>query len=99
MLALVVGVLLQDGRLVVERGLGSGLGPGTIATLNFANRIVALTPALVVGPVSTVLYPLLNRRVIASQLDEAGRLVVRGTRLVMVVAIPAAVALGFLAQP
>ncbi len=87
------------GRLVVERWLGSILVPGTIALLNFSNRVYAFPPAMIVAPISTVFYPMVVRGHIAKDADETRRTIAVGVRLILLGAVPATLLLRYFAHP
>jgi len=101
MAPLILLTVFGYGRLLVERWIGSGLPEGTIAVLNFANRLLLVAPALVVAPVSTVLYPSLARSFIGSEkMNASGAdLVAIGLRLILLAILPTAVLLRLFGHP
>jgi putative peptidoglycan lipid II flippase len=61
--------VLRQGQVFIERFLGSGLPPGTISHLNYAQK-VAQVPMVLSLMVATVTFPMLARRAAAG--DDAG---------------------------
>ncbi|MHB9143928.1 MAG: murein biosynthesis integral membrane protein MurJ [Symbiobacteriia bacterium] len=96
---LVLGALFSQAYVLVDRGLASGLPAGSIAALNFADKLRQLPLGIFVAAVATVIYPSLSE--MAARNDRAGLQDVLGTglRLVALVTVPAAVGLIVLRQP
>ncbi len=99
MAPLLIVVAMQYGRLIVERWLGSILVPGTIAILNFSNRLYLFPPALIVAPISTVLYPMVARGHFAGDEDRMRQTIATGIRLIVLGAVPAMLFLRYFAHP
>lgn len=99
MAPLLLVVVMQYGRLIVERWIGSILVPGTIAILNFSNRLYLFPPALIVAPISTVLYPMVARGHVARDEDSIRQTISTGIRLIVLSAVPAMLLLRYFAHP
>jgi len=83
----------------IDRFFVSFLGPGKLAALGYADRVVSLVLAVLVSPVTAVLYPALAG--FEARGDRAGlfRAIDAGVRGVIAGMIPVAVALAALAAP
>jgi len=99
MAPLLLVVAMQYGRLIVERWIGSILVPGTIALLNFSNRLYLFPPALIVAPISTVLYPMVARGHVAGDEERIRQTISTGIRLIVLSAVPAMLLLRYFAHP
>src|SRR5262249_39252716 len=64
--------LIRQAQVFVERYFGSGLAPGAISHLNYAQKVAQL-PMLVALLVCTVTFPTLARTTAAGELDKARR--------------------------
>jgi putative peptidoglycan lipid II flippase len=86
-------------NLVVSTAMASFLPGGTVAYLNYADRLNQLPLAVVGFAVGTAILPPLSRQVRTG--DEAGARDTqnRGVELALLLALPAAVALALAAQP
>lgn len=83
----------------IDRFFVSFLGPGKLAVFGYADRVVSLVLAVLVSPVTAVLYPMLAG--LEARGDRAGlfRAIDAGLRGVIAGMIPVAVALAVLAAP
>lgn len=82
---------------LVDRGVGSTLDVGAIASLNYAYRLVTLPHGLLVVALLAVLYPALGAA--AGRRDEFRSLADRGARVLVAVLVPVAALLAALAVP
>jgi putative peptidoglycan lipid II flippase len=100
-LALPAVTAVASARLngAVDRFFVSFLGTGKIAALGYADRVVSVVLALLVSPVTSVLYPALAGY--EARQDRRGlfRAVDRGVRAVMAGMIPVTVGIVILASP
>ncbi|MDI3298019.1 MAG: murein biosynthesis integral membrane protein MurJ [Bacillota bacterium] len=78
-------------NLFVDRLLASGLAAGSIAALNYGNRLYGVPAGLLVMPLVTVLYPTFSAQTAAEELDAFRNGVRRGLGLIGAVALPAMV--------
>src|SRR4029077_7634288 len=99
MAPLLVWLAIAYGRLIVERWLGSVLGAGTIAILNFSNRLYLFAPGLIVTPISTVFYPIVVRGHVDKDEDALRQTISTGIRLIVLAARPSRLLLRSCAHP
>jgi len=90
---------ISQGYFLVERMLASGLDEGSIAALNYANKLVLLPQGLFVFAVSTAIFPTLSRLVSEHRREDMARILSRGVKLVFMIAVPAGVGLMVLREP
>lgn len=94
-----VGYGIHHLILFVDRAMATGLGAGSVATLNFGYHL-ALAVGQVTGlAVSTVLFPALTEYIDASDLLAARRTLSRAMVLVLALALPAGLGVIVLRQP
>lgn len=98
-LPIVAGGLTSQAYLVVDRILASGLTPGSIAALTFANKLVQLPLGLFALAIATVLYPSLSEHAGRREYPALAAMVQAGVRMVGLVTLPAAVGLIVLRYP
>lgn len=99
MLPVLLTSAMSQGYLFIERMLASGLSEGSIAALNYANKLVLLPQGLFVFAVSAAIFPTLSRRISEGKPGEMARILSRGVKLVFLVAVPAGVGLMVLREP
>ncbi len=76
---------------MAKRALASGLYPGSLADLDYAEYIVLIPVGILVAATATVVFPKLAQRVARDDMDGMKRLVSIGLRLVMALTVPAMV--------
>lgn len=64
LLPVVMGTTLVALNILVQRALGSGLPQGSIAALNYAQKLVSLPNGILVASLIQVVYPVLSRAVL-----------------------------------
>lgn len=85
--------------IVIDRIIASGLPAGSIAALNFANKLMLLPFNLFVLAINTAIFPILSTQASEGNLEEVSRTTAFGLRLTALFVIPCAVGLLVLAQP
>lgn len=94
-----VGFSISETYILIDRFLASGLAEGSIAALNYANRLIQMPLGLFVTAVGTAVFPALTRRAAVKDWRGLGEGVLRSLRLVVLACIPAAVMLLVLREP
>lgn len=95
----ILTTLGTKGYIFLDRWLGSQLSGGSIAALNFADRIRELPYGLFVAAVSTVLFPTLASAASRRDMHSLSKNTALGLRLVALLGFPSAVLLSVLDQP
>ncbi len=99
LLPIMVSFGVQQVQIVVDRILASGLAEGSIAALNFANRINALPYGVIGIAVTTVLFPGLSELGAARKYDELRETVSSGIRTLAFILVPMAVGVLVFREP
>lgn len=94
-----IGFSISETYILIDRFLASGLAEGSIAALNYANRLIQMPLGLFVTAVGTAVFPALTRRAADQDWRGLGEGVLRSLRLVVLVCVPAAVVLLVLREP
>lgn len=84
--------------IIINTNIASHLTPGSVTWLAFADRLMEFPTALLGVALGTVLLPNLSRAFAEQRSDDYSRLLDWGLRLSFLLALPAAVGLGFLAE-
>jgi putative peptidoglycan lipid II flippase len=84
--------------LIINTNIASHLGEGNIAWLSFADRLMEFPTALLGVALGTVLLPNLSRAFAEARAADYSRLLDWGLRLTCLIALPAALGLGLLAE-
>lgn len=62
LIPVIMGTMMTDLNFLVQRVLGSGLPLGSIAALNYAQKLVSLPNGILVASLLQVIYPVLSRQ-------------------------------------
>ncbi|MCL2766468.1 MAG: murein biosynthesis integral membrane protein MurJ [Peptococcaceae bacterium] len=92
-LPITISYSISETYIIVDRFLASGLPVGSIASLNYANKLIQMPLGLFVIAVGTAVFPTLSRLATEGDLRSLGETVQRSFRLVILICLPAAVTL------
>jgi putative peptidoglycan lipid II flippase len=102
-LPIVLGLVISQVAIALDRNLASRTGPQSIAWMQFATTIVQFPLGLVSTAIALAILPTLSRQAAsparAEQLGEFSNTLASALRMVLILIIPAAVALFILAEP
>jgi putative peptidoglycan lipid II flippase len=94
----VFAVSVAQLSLIINTSIASHLGAGSNAWLYFADRLMEFPTAMLGVALGTVLLPNLSRAFAQDRPDEYSRLLDWGLRMTCLIALPAMLALGLLAD-
>ncbi|HRH28828.1 MAG TPA: murein biosynthesis integral membrane protein MurJ [Aquabacterium sp.] len=95
----ILGVSVAQISLLVNTQIASHLGAGAVSWLTYADRLMEFPTALLGVALGVVLLPQLSRAQAAGEFEQFSGLLDWGLRLVLLLALPAAVALLLFAKP
>lgn len=98
MLPAIFAVSVAQISIIINTSIASHLGDGRISWLMYADRLMEFPTALLGVALGTVLLPTLSRANAEARSDDYSRLLDWGLRLTALIALPAAVGLGLLAE-
>lgn len=98
-LPMVAGALLMSSTTVVDQSMATMLGGGSVATLNYANRIVSLIVAIGSISIGTAVLPHFSKMVAEEDWTGIWHTLKTYSRLILLTATPATVLLFFLSEP
>ncbi len=75
---IVISTILSQCNLIVDRMLASQLAGGSIAALSYANRVYTVFMALLVTPMSTVLFPSFTECIVKQDFKRLRQLIEKG---------------------
>ena len=96
---IIVGSAAGQLALFFDRFFASTLGPGYIAGMNYATKLVNFPQQIFAAAIATVIFPLLAAQFARENRRGVARSVVTGLRLVNFITIPSVCALIVLAHP
>lgn len=99
MFPVALGVSVNQVYIIVDRILASGLPVGSIAALNFANKLILLPIGLFVMAIGTAFYPTLTRQAVDTSAGDMAETLRRAFRAVVLLSVPAGVGLAVLRYP
>lgn len=85
--------------IIVDRRLASGLDTGSLAALNFSNKLVQLPIGLFIAALATAIYPALSEQVAQGDLKKFGETISSSLRVLILILIPSSVAFFVLRYP
>lgn len=94
-----LGGLLQRTGELISRSIASWLPEGTIAALNYANRLIDLPSAIIVGSIVTASLPTIVAQLQQVDQHQAALTAVKSLRNILLLIVPVAVTLVILARP
>ena len=95
----VLGVSVAQVSLLINTQIASHLGAGAVSWLTYADRLMEFPTAMLGVALGVVLLPQLSRAQAGGNVSEFSDLLDWGLRLVMLLALPCAVALLVFAEP
>jgi putative peptidoglycan lipid II flippase len=98
MLPAVFAVSVAQLSIIINTNIASHLAVGSVTWLAFADRLMEFPTALLGVAIGTVLLPSLSRANAEARHDDYSRLLDWGLRMTLLIALPAAVGLGMLAE-
>ncbi len=98
MVPAVVGVSVAPISILINTNIASHLQKGAVTWLNYADRLMEFPTALLGVALGSVLLPSLSAAFNRGELERYNSLLDRGLKIVILLAIPAAAGLGFLAE-
>lgn len=84
---------------MIDIRFASGLSEGSIATLNYARRLMHLPQALFVSAVTTAIFPTLSRLISEKKNSQMAVTLQKGIRAILLLAVPGSVGLIVLRKP
>lgn len=99
MIPALFGVSVSQINLLLDTFIASLLVAGSVSWLYFSERLMDLPLGIFAVAVATVVLPSLSRRHAERSLDEFAALLDWAFRLILLIAVPASLALVLLAQP
>jgi putative peptidoglycan lipid II flippase len=93
-----LGVSVAQISILINTNIATWLTPGSVTWLSFADRLMEFPTALIGVALGTVLLPSLSKAHASQSSDEYSRLLDWGMRLVLLLGLPAALAMILLAD-
>ncbi len=97
MIPLFLGQLVQQFNVIVDKNFASMVGEGIISSINYANKVNILFSTFFVASITTVLFPSLSK-LKTENIEKFKELGTKATKVVLMTAIPVAVAIFLLAE-
>ncbi|SEJ62634.1 putative peptidoglycan lipid II flippase [Bhargavaea ginsengi] len=84
---------------LIHRIYSAGLGEGTVSAVNYASKLTQFPQAILMTAVTTVIYPLLSRKMGEGDHAAVSSVYRKGIRALTLLVIPAAIFIWFFAEP
>ncbi|MCF6466194.1 murein biosynthesis integral membrane protein MurJ [Clostridium sp. Cult2] len=96
---IIIGISINRVNIVVDKSIASTLAPGSISWLNYANDIIQLILGIFITAIVTVLFPIISQEFSRENIETLKSAMLRGTKIVLSIVIPAMVILVTLSEP
>lgn len=94
-----IGISVNQINTLVDKTLASTLVEGSIAALNFANRLTQFVIGLFVVSISTVVYPMLSKLSIKNDRKQFKKTIVQSVNIISLLVVPMSVGAMVLSVP
>ncbi len=95
----VASALLMSGTVLVDQTMAAMLAPGSLAALNYANKVIAVIMGVGAMAIGTVILPYFSRMISVNDWDGVKNTFNTYARLILIVSIPLSAVLFLLAEP
>lgn len=96
-LPILISISFDQVYLLIDKILASGLKPGSLSSIDYADKVNNMVYSLLVISIVTVIYP--NMSLISESPIQLANMVQKNIRMVLLVSLPAAVGLYILRVP
>ena len=98
-LPMVAGAFLMSGTTLVDGAMAAMLDPGSVASLNYGNRIISVILAIATTALGTAVFPSFSKLVSDGHWLEIRRLLKTYSGLILSVTVPLALLFAFTSEP
>ncbi|SEF55796.1 putative peptidoglycan lipid II flippase [Caloramator fervidus] len=99
MVPVIIGVSVSQVNFLVDRMLATTVGEGSIAVLNFANKLNTFVYGIFAVTITTVIYPTLSEYSAKENLKAYRDVLIKGINVILVIMFPASIGMMVLRQP
>lgn len=94
-----IGVAVSQINTTVDRALASTLHNGSVAALNYANRLNGFVMGLFIASVGAVIYPMLSKLSLNNDNEKFSDSIVKSTNIIVLLVMPISIGAMFLSTP
>jgi len=94
-----MSVAVGDLNKIIDKSMASTLAVGSISALNYADRLNGIIISIFVSAISTVIFPMLSNEANKGTYDKYKKVIINGINTVLLITIPATIAMIILANP
>ncbi|MDO6355547.1 murein biosynthesis integral membrane protein MurJ [Caloramator sp. CAR-1] len=99
MAPVIIGVSVSQVNFLVDRMLATTVGEGSIAVLNFANKLNMFVYGIFAVAITTVIYPTLSTYSAQENLKAYKNALIKGINVILLIMLPATIGMMILRQP
>ncbi|KRQ85837.1 putative peptidoglycan biosynthesis protein MurJ [Caloramator mitchellensis] len=99
MIPVIIGVSVSQVNFLVDRMLATTVGEGSIAVLNFANKLNTFVYGIFAVAITTVIYPTLSTYSAHENLVAYKNALIKGINVILIIMLPATIGMMILRQP
>lgn len=94
-----IGSLVQQINIIIDKTLASSLVEGSISALSYASKINDMVIAVFIMAITTVIFPMLSRAFSQDNSEKMKDILRQGINIILIVTVPATIGLLLLAEP
>lgn len=99
LMPIIIALSVNRVNLLIDRSMASNLPKGSISYLNYADDIVQLVLGIFITAIVTVLFPIISQEYSRDNWEASGRMMRKGMRIILGIAIPATIILVIFSEP
>lgn len=99
MVPIVIGMVITQLNVIINKAVASGLGEGSISALNYADKIIQLPMGIFVGAIVTTTFPNISRFVQVKDYQALRQVIGVSAKTIFILFGPLIVLLVFLSKP
>jgi putative peptidoglycan lipid II flippase len=84
----ILGMAVQQINVLVDRMLASGLAEGSIAALNFANKLNGFVFGVFTLSIATIMFPLFSKFIAENNMQKFKEAIIRSTNVIFIIIMP-----------
>lgn len=96
---MIIGTLLMSSTIVVDQAMAAMLKSGSVAALNYGNKVIALPVSLTAMALGTAIIPYFSKMVASEDWVEIKDTLYRYMRLIFIITVPLAILLPLISEP
>lgn len=96
---MIIGTLLMGSTILVDQAMAAMLEPGSVAALNYGNKVISFPISLTAMALGTAIIPYFSKMVARENWIEIRHILYRYMRVILIITVPLAILLSLISEP